>query len=490
MLYAIRGSTFQTGNAPDRQVRWFEFADWLNVNRLRRAASEFGFLARQFLDFLRARDMTLTQVGKYHARGAPRLAEHAEHARARRRGLQSLDQKRRGRNRLAYISTDEVLDRRRIRGPGESLVRHTLPDRPRSGGSLGLGRVDEENGYPAATGGGDGVELDSETSISSRARRSSQMQWLEELLRECLTTARSIETPDQPPIPEEPEEELTACVSPRCKAAATTTSTSIASASRCRTIPPGLSRAISDRHFGVGGDGLILICPSDKADARMRMFNADGSEAEMCGNGIRCVAKYVYDHGLVRKSPLTIETGRGVLTLELEVAGGTVRQVRVDMGEPILQAARIPTTLPGDPPHRGRRSTSAARRCASPACRWAIRTASPSWTRSPISTVLGVGPADRDVIPPFRAASTSSSSSVNRPDDVTMRVWERGSGETLACGTGACAVAVAGVLTGRTQRRITAHLPGGDLQLDWSETDNHVYMTGPAVEVFSGEWPG
>src|SRR5947209_1621151 len=114
--------------------------------------------------------------------------------------------------------------------------------------------------------------------------------------------------------------------------------------------PAGVSRAISDRHFGVGADGLILICPSDKADARMRMFNADGSEAEMCGNGIRCVAKYVYDHGLVRKPKLTVETGRGVLTLELETSNGAVRQVRVDMGEPILQAERIPTTLPGNPP--------------------------------------------------------------------------------------------------------------------------------------------
>src|SRR5262249_32943559 len=113
--------------------------------------------------------------------------------------------------------------------------------------------------------------------------------------------------------------------------------------------PAGLSRAISDRHFGVGSDGLILICPSDKADARMRMFNADGSEAEMCGNGVRCVAKYVYDHGLVRKPTLTVETGRGVLTLDLAICGGGVRQVRVDMGEPILDAALIPTTLPGSP---------------------------------------------------------------------------------------------------------------------------------------------
>src|SRR5947209_5281478 len=116
------------------------------------------------------------------------------------------------------------------------------------------------------------------------------------------------------------------------------------------TDPAALARKIADRHFGVGGDGLILICRSEVADARMRMFNADGSEAEMCGNGVRCVAKYVYDHGLARKPTLTVETGRGVLTLELEVSGGTVRQVRVDMGEPILEAARIPTALPGNPP--------------------------------------------------------------------------------------------------------------------------------------------
>src|SRR4051812_43482290 len=114
--------------------------------------------------------------------------------------------------------------------------------------------------------------------------------------------------------------------------------------------PPALARAVSDRHFGVGGDGLILICPSEKADARMRMFNADGSEAEMCGNGVRCVAKFVYDHGLARKPKLTVETGRGVLALELVVANDRVQQGRDDMGEPILEAAKIPTTLPGKPP--------------------------------------------------------------------------------------------------------------------------------------------
>jgi diaminopimelate epimerase len=249
--------------------------------------------------------------------------------------------------------------------------------------------------------------------------------------------------------------------------------------------PPGLSRAISDRHFGVGGDGLILICPSDKADARMRTYNADGSEAEMCGNGIRCVAKYVYDHGLVRKPTLRIETGRGILTLELEISGGSVRQVRVDMGEPILEAERIPTTLAGNPPRDVPLSNHPLRvTCVSmgnPHCIAFVDQVTDA-------LVLGVGPqVERDAVFPRR--TNVEFVKVNRPDDVTMRVWERGSGETLACGTGACAVAVAGVLTGRTQRRIVAHLPGGDLQLHWSETDNHVYMTGPAVEVFSGEWP-
>lgn len=249
--------------------------------------------------------------------------------------------------------------------------------------------------------------------------------------------------------------------------------------------PPGLARVMSDRHFGVGADGLILICHSDKADARMRMFNVDGSEAEMCGNGVRCFAKYVYDHGLVRKSTLRIETGHGVLSLDLEVVGGSVRQVRVDMGDPILRGEDIPTTLPGNPPldvplaNYGLRVTCVS--MGNPHCVAFLDVITDK-------LVLETGPrVERD--PVFPRRTNVEFVRVNRPDDVTMRVWERGSGETLACGTGASAVAVAGVLTGRSQRRVTVHLPGGDLQLHWSETDNHVYMTGPAVEVFSGDWP-
>ena len=248
--------------------------------------------------------------------------------------------------------------------------------------------------------------------------------------------------------------------------------------------PSGLSRKISDRHCGVGGDGLILIFPSDKADARMRIFNADGSEAEMCGNGIRCVAKYVYDHGLIRKPIISVETGRGILTLELEAAGGLVEQVRVDMGEPILEAPRIPTTLPGNPPinvplHDFRVTCVSM---GNPHCIIFTK----QITDGQVGTIGPMLEAD----PAFPRRTNVEFVEVNRPDDITMRVWERGSGETMACGTGACAVAVAGVLTGRTQRRIVAHLRGGDLQLQWSESDNHVYMTGPATEVFSGIWPG
>lgn len=252
--------------------------------------------------------------------------------------------------------------------------------------------------------------------------------------------------------------------------------------------PVALSRVISDRHFGIGSDGLILICPSERADARMRMFNADGSESEMCGNGVRCVAKYVYDHGLVRKPTVTVETGRGVLTLDLEAIGGKVESVRVNMGEPILESTRIPTTLAGDPPVNVPLTVDESRilpvTCVSmgnPHCVAFVKE---------ITDVLvhNVGPIVENHIA-FPRRTNVEFVRVNRPDDVTMRVWERGSGETMACGTGACAVAVAGVLTGRTQRILAVHLRGGDLRLEWSEADNHVYMTGPAEEVFSGEWP-
>jgi len=264
--------------------------------------------------------------------------------------------------------------------------------------------------------------------------------------------------------------------------------------------PAGLARRISDRHFGVGGDGLILICPSDQgADARMRMFNADGSEAEMCGNGVRCVAKYVYDHGIKRSDTLRIQTGRGILTIALEARGGKVSRARVNMGEPILEAAKIPTTLSGervvdhplpaveDVPVRnwvGACGLDRKMTCVSMGNPHTVIYCQ-DVAKVPLEFV---GPIlERAAVFPKRI--NVHFVQVHSPEEVTMRTWERGSGITLACGTGACAVCVAGALSGRTHRRITAHLPGGDLDLEWSESDGQVYMTGPATEVFSGEWP-
>jgi len=256
--------------------------------------------------------------------------------------------------------------------------------------------------------------------------------------------------------------------------------------------PAGLARRVADRHFGVGGDGMILICPSDRADARMRMFNADGSEAEMCGNGIRCVAKYLYDHGLCRRERLAVETRAGVLSLDLMIEGDRVRRVRVDMGQPILTPAEIPTTLPGNPladgspvvdvdlPVASRTLKVTCVAMGNPHCVTFVEKLSDEW-------VLVVGPKV-EVDGHFPNRVNAEFVEVVSPAEVRVRVWERGSGETLACGTGACAVCVAGVLSKRTARKVLAHLPGGDLELHWAE-NNHVYLTGEAVEVFSGEWP-
>lgn len=254
--------------------------------------------------------------------------------------------------------------------------------------------------------------------------------------------------------------------------------------------PAKLAERISHRHFGVGSDGLILIRPSKVADARMQMFNADGSESEMCGNGIRCVAKFVYDHGIARKPTLKIETGAGILTLEVETRGGLVERVRVDMGPPILEPLRVPTKLAGGKPGEpvvevplGIDGVSLAGTCVSmgnPHCVIFVEKASDE-------LVLGVGPKiERHANFPARV-NVEFVEIISRTE-VRQRTWERGSGETWACGTGASAVCVAGVLAGRTERRIVNHLLGGDLELLWNEQDNHVYMTGPAVEVFSGEW--
>jgi len=252
--------------------------------------------------------------------------------------------------------------------------------------------------------------------------------------------------------------------------------------------PAELARKMSDRHFGIGGDGLILICPSNNgADAWMRMFNADGSESEMCGNGLRCVAKYVHDHGIRKAEQLRIQTGRGILTVDLEIKAGKVERATVNMGKPILEGAMIPTKLIGNPPVEvplsiaGQELHVTAVSMGNPHCVTFVEKATDD-------LVLGVGPKIENS-PQFPARTNVEFIEVISPTEVRQRTWERGSGETLACGTGASAVCVAGVLTGRTKRKIINHLRGGDLELEWRESDGCVYKTGPAVEVFSGEWP-
>jgi diaminopimelate epimerase len=250
--------------------------------------------------------------------------------------------------------------------------------------------------------------------------------------------------------------------------------------------PAKLVTIISDRHFGVGSDGLILILPSKVADCKMRIFNADGSEAQMCGNGIRCVAKYVYDHKIAQKNPLTVETLAGIKTIQLFTTNGKVSSARVNMGKPRLMRSEIPMlgkeTQVIDEILTISKGISFRITCVSmgnPHC------------------VIFVDNFDKIVLPQYGSEIERHHSfpertnvhfvKVHSPKEVTMKTWERGSGITLACGTGASAVCVAGVLNKKTERKILAHLPGGDLELEWAE-DGNVYMTGPATEVFTGEW--
>ncbi len=258
--------------------------------------------------------------------------------------------------------------------------------------------------------------------------------------------------------------------------------------------PETLAGKAADRHFGIGGDGLVLITPSGKADVRMRMFNPDGSESEMCGNAVRCVAKYVYDRGICRNIPLSVETGKGVLALYPEITGGRVTRVRVDMGEAILDPEKVPTLLravsgrPGEPavaaPFEigGRDLRATCVSMGNPHAVFFVDKPTDEW-------VLGLGPQiEKDARFP-RRTNVEFVRVISRAE-LEMRVWERGTGETLACGTGACATAVAAVLNGKTDRAVTIHLLGGDLFIEWNESDGHVMMTGPAREVFSGDWPG
>lgn len=240
-----------------------------------------------------------------------------------------------------------------------------------------------------------------------------------------------------------------------------------------------------DRYFGAGGDGLVFILPSEKADFKMRIINSDGTEAEQCGNAIRCVSKYVYDNGLVDKENVTIETlGAGVQQVSLQVENGAVKTVRVDMGEPILDGLAVPTTLEDSPVLNrpieagGREFSFTAVSMGNPHCVIYVDDA-------PNFDLTTWGPK-LEVHPYFPSKINVEFATVTSRDRVEMRVWERGAGPTLACGTGACATLVSSVLNGLTDRAAWIGLKGGDLFIEWDERDNHVYMTGPAEAVYKG----
>lgn len=249
--------------------------------------------------------------------------------------------------------------------------------------------------------------------------------------------------------------------------------------------PSQLAIQVSDRHFGIGSDGLILICPSDQADFRMRMFNADGSEGKMCGNGVRCIAKYVYDYGLTDKTTISIETKGGIKYLELHVEDGKVQTVKVDMGEPILNAKEIPVDWEAEK-MIGEKVTIDGQEyemtCVSMGNPHAV-----VWVEDTASLPLEkIGPVF-ETHPMFPERVNTEFVQILNKKEVNMRVWERGSGETLACGTGACATAVACILNGKTEEEVVIHLLGGDLKIQYDKKTNHVFMTGPATTVFDGE---
>jgi len=250
--------------------------------------------------------------------------------------------------------------------------------------------------------------------------------------------------------------------------------------------PAELSIKISDRHFGIGSDGLITIGPSDVADFTMHIYNADGSEAEMCGNGVRCVGKYVYDHGLTDKTKVEVETGAGIMILELNVTDGKVETVRVDMGEPAFAPAEIPVFAEGD------------KVIDAP-----ILVGDKEWKMTCVSmgnphAVVFVDDVKHFEIEKYGPLFESHERFPKRTNtefvevlsrtEANMRVWERGSAETWACGTGTCATVVACILNGLTDRKVLVHLLGGDLTIEWDKETNHVFMTGPATEVFHGEY--
>lgn len=249
--------------------------------------------------------------------------------------------------------------------------------------------------------------------------------------------------------------------------------------------PAAVAKFVSDRHFGIGSDGLILICPSQVADVRMVMFNADGTEAQMCGNGIRCVGKFAHDRGITDKTTVTVETAAGIKTLELTLEQGKTASVRVDMGAPVLEPQQIPVraeelcfvNVPVEV--HGKTVAMTAVSMGNPHAVVFV-------DRTTDLELQKIGP-DYENHPLFPERTNTEFVEVLDPKTLRMRVWERGAGETLACGTGACASLVAGVLCGKCEREATLKLLGGDLRILWDEETNHVFMTGPAEFVFDGE---
>ena len=249
--------------------------------------------------------------------------------------------------------------------------------------------------------------------------------------------------------------------------------------------PAEVSKFVSDRHFGIGSDGLILISPSAIADFRMNIYNADGSQAEMCGNGIRCVAKYVYDYGLTDKTEISVETLAGIKYLRLQVENGKVASVEVNMGAPILEPKEIPVAVEESPVVNVPVEVKGKiyhMTCVSMGNPHAII----FMNNVKDLDIAAIGPyfENHTVFP--KRTNTEFVEVLDR-NTVNMRVWERGSDETLACGTGACATTVACILNDKTENEVTVHLLGGDLKIRWDREANQVYMTGPATVVFDGE---
>ena len=249
--------------------------------------------------------------------------------------------------------------------------------------------------------------------------------------------------------------------------------------------PSEVAKRISNRHYGIGSDGMILIHPSNKADFRMAMYNIDGSEGKMCGNGVRCIAKYVYDHHLTNKTSITLETLGGIKYLDLHVKDGKVETVTVDMGEPILNAPEIPVridkeTVINEPVNISGKTYAIT--CISMGNPHAVVFVDD--TRSLDLEKIGPTFENNPIFP--EQVNTEFIHVIDRKT-IDMRVWERGSGETLACGTGACASAMACILNHKTENEVLVHLVGGDLIIRYDPKTNHIFMTGPAVEVYSGE---